>query len=99
LVTQLPIPSHNSVGNAGSLADVRVPAAEREGTVRKVLLATDGSQFSDRAVQSIVDRPWPAGTEVCVLSAVELMLPAGYEPGGDHPKIHLRSPTPMNPPA
>lgn len=53
-------------------------SAKREGTGRKVLLATDGSKFSDYAAQSIADRPWPAETEVCVLSAVELMLPAGY---------------------
>jgi nucleotide-binding universal stress UspA family protein len=46
--------------------------------IRKVLLATDGSELSDRAAQSIADRPWPAGTEVRVLSAVELMLPTGY---------------------
>lgn len=53
-------------------------SARTEGTSRKVLLATDGSEFSDRAARSIADRPWPAGTEVCVLSAVELLLPAGY---------------------
>lgn len=44
----------------------------------KILLATDGSESSDAAAQSIAARPWPAGTEVRVLSAVELLLPAGY---------------------
>jgi nucleotide-binding universal stress UspA family protein len=42
----------------------------------KVLLATDGSEFSDRAAQSLAERPWPAGTEVRILSAVELILPS-----------------------
>ncbi|MBZ5605932.1 MAG: universal stress protein [Acidobacteriia bacterium] len=42
----------------------------------KILLATDGSEFSDEAARSIGERPWPAGTEVRVLSAVEMILPA-----------------------
>jgi nucleotide-binding universal stress UspA family protein len=42
----------------------------------KVLLATDGSELSQRAARSIVERPWPAGTEIRVLSVVELILPA-----------------------
>ena len=42
----------------------------------KVLLATDGSEYSERAARSIAERPWPAGTEIRVLSAVELILPA-----------------------
>lgn len=54
-----------------------------EGSFR-VLLATDASEHSERAAQSIADRPWPAGTEIRVLSAVELILPpvrAMFEPG------------------
>ena len=39
-------------------------------------VATDGSECSDRAARSIAERPWPEGTEVRVLSAVELILPA-----------------------
>jgi len=49
----------------------------REGKppgVRKILLATDGSEFSARAARSIAERSWPAGTEIQVLSVVELML-------------------------
>lgn len=42
----------------------------------RVLLATDGSEYSQLAARSIADRPWPAGTEVRILSAVELILPA-----------------------
>jgi len=58
-----------------SVEIVRPPAsraAERKGM--KVLLATDGTESSMLAVQSIARRPWPAGTEVRVLSGVELRL-------------------------
>jgi nucleotide-binding universal stress UspA family protein len=42
--------------------------------VHKILLATDGSEFSERAARSIAERPWSAGTEVEVLSVVEMIL-------------------------
>jgi len=51
--------------------------AAREGAlpgVHKILLATDGSEFSERAARSIAERPWSAGTEIEVLSVVELHL-------------------------
>jgi nucleotide-binding universal stress UspA family protein len=38
----------------------------------KILLATDGSEFSMAAVKSVACRPWPAGTQVKVLSVEEL---------------------------
>ena len=37
----------------------------------KILLAVDGSPFSDAAVEEIASRPWPEGTEVDVLSVSE----------------------------
>jgi nucleotide-binding universal stress UspA family protein len=43
--------------------------------VHKILLATDGSASSERAAQSIADRPWGEGTEIVVFSVVELVLP------------------------
>jgi len=43
--------------------------------VHKILLATDGSASSDRAAQSIADRPWGKETEIEVFSVVELVLP------------------------
>jgi nucleotide-binding universal stress UspA family protein len=49
----------------------------------KVLLATDGSAFSDAAVRSVAARPWPSRSEFRVLSVVELVLPpaqALFEP-------------------
>jgi len=38
----------------------------------KILLAVDGSSGSDAAVQQVLARPWPAGSEVKILSVVEL---------------------------
>jgi nucleotide-binding universal stress UspA family protein len=40
----------------------------------KILLATDGSDRSLAAARAIAKRPWPAGTEVRVLTALELTL-------------------------
>jgi nucleotide-binding universal stress UspA family protein len=42
----------------------------------KVLVPTDGSGSLELAARSILEPPWPTGTEVRVLSAVELILPA-----------------------
>ena len=39
---------------------------------RKILLATDGSECSEAAARSIAARPWPAGSEVRIVSVVEL---------------------------
>jgi nucleotide-binding universal stress UspA family protein len=50
--------------------------ASRSGAGLKVLLAVDGSEGSRHAAESLAARPWPAGTEVRVLSAVELRLSA-----------------------
>lgn len=38
----------------------------------KILLAVDGSECSNAAVASVAGRPWPEGTEVKVVSALEL---------------------------
>jgi nucleotide-binding universal stress UspA family protein len=37
----------------------------------KILLAVDGSDFSDAAVKQVAGRPWPPGSEVLVISVVE----------------------------
>jgi nucleotide-binding universal stress UspA family protein len=60
-----------------SVEIVRTHKDKAEGKlpgVHKILLATDGSEFSERATRSIAERPWPAGTEIEVLSVVELHL-------------------------
>ena len=53
---------------------VEIVRAHKLPGVHKILLATDGSEFSERAGRSIAERPWPAGTEIEVISVVELVL-------------------------
>jgi nucleotide-binding universal stress UspA family protein len=50
------------------------PAGKAPRTAMKVLLATDGSEFSRLAARSIADRPWPAGAEFRILSVAELAV-------------------------
>ena len=45
----------------------------------KILLAVDGSPYSTAAAQSVSRRPWPTGTVVRVLSAVENIVPPASE--------------------
>lgn len=41
----------------------------------RLLLATDGSDFSTRAAFSLASRPWPEGTEALIISVVDLVSP------------------------
>jgi nucleotide-binding universal stress UspA family protein len=38
----------------------------------KIILATDGSDYSKAAVNSVAERPWPQGSEVKIISAMEI---------------------------
>jgi len=46
----------------------------------RILLATDGSTCSEVAAHSIAERPWPAGSEIHILSVVEPSLPSSRTP-------------------
>jgi len=46
----------------------------------KILLATDGSPCSDAAVNEVARKPWPADTQVRVVSVVEPPAPLVAEP-------------------
>jgi len=46
----------------------------------KILLAIDGSTYSDAAVDEIARRPWPADSEVKIISVVEPTFEPGTEP-------------------
>ncbi len=67
-----------------SVEVARPRSAEHRGSGGlRVLLATDGSELSAAAAQWVASRSWPAGTEVRVLSAVELQVPmvqTAFEP-------------------
>ena len=41
----------------------------------KILLAVDGSSYSDAAVEAIARRPWPANSEIKILSVIEPFTP------------------------
>ena len=41
----------------------------------KILLAVDGSAHSDAAVDEVARRPWPAGSEVRIISVAEAATP------------------------
>ena len=47
----------------------------------KILVAYDGSPAADHAVDEVVRRPWPPGTEVRVVSVLEAVAPVPPEIG------------------
>ena len=46
----------------------------------KILLATDGSPCSDTAIKEVARRPWPADTQVRIVSVAEQPAPLVAEP-------------------
>lgn len=48
--------------------------SEPDNNRMKILLAVDGSECGDKAVEEVAARPWPAGSEVCVLSVIHLPM-------------------------
>jgi nucleotide-binding universal stress UspA family protein len=43
-----------------------------DGGAMRILLAVDGSEFGDAAVEEVANRPWPPGSEVHVISVIHL---------------------------
>jgi nucleotide-binding universal stress UspA family protein len=41
----------------------------------RILLTTDGSEFSTAAAESVAQQPWPTGTQIKILSVEELPVP------------------------
>jgi len=56
-----------------SVGVVRAPEKVTElfAPHRKILVATDGSEFSTTALKFVAEQPWPAGTEVKIISVPE----------------------------
>ena len=53
----------------------------------KILLAVDGSSFSHAAVAEAAGRPWPANSEVKIISVADpplLPMVEGWSPSGDY---------------
>ena len=55
----------------------------------KILLAIDGSAYSDAAVEEVRKRPWPPHSEVKVITAAEVPIPVGMEPWAMLPDYFL----------
>ena len=49
------------------------PDSPASSHAMKILLATDGSECSEVAVRSVANRPWPAGSEIKIVSVRELL--------------------------
>ncbi|HYA24784.1 MAG TPA: universal stress protein [Terriglobales bacterium] len=60
-----------------SVEVVRRPplAAPHPAEGLKILLGTDGSEFSSKAAYSVANRPWPPGSQVRIISVQELLVP------------------------
>jgi nucleotide-binding universal stress UspA family protein len=46
----------------------------------KILVTTDGSLYSEAAILSVADRPWPSGSKAKVISIPEPFMPLGEFP-------------------
>lgn len=57
----------------------------------RILLATDGSDFSRAAAEEIVHRPWPEGTEVRVISVAHPIIAAVADPTMTGMAMHEQS--------
>ncbi|HYL99995.1 MAG TPA: universal stress protein [Blastocatellia bacterium] len=64
------------VGHAHCSVEIVRPSDRPEAAGGKILLATDGSEFSVAAASFIAGRPWPQHSEVLALSVVEPVTPA-----------------------
>jgi nucleotide-binding universal stress UspA family protein len=49
------------------------------GKAMRILLAVDGYEFGDAAVEEIANRPWPPGSELHVISVIHLPFEPGPE--------------------
>lgn len=57
----------------------------------KLLLATDGSKYSEVAVRSVAERPWPKGTKIKLVSVIvppEIVMDPSYGMGGVSEEMH-----------
>jgi nucleotide-binding universal stress UspA family protein len=65
-----------------SHANCSVQIARRRivyGQEMRIMLAVDGSEFGDAAVEEIANRPWPPGSQVHVISVIHLPFQPGPE--------------------
>src|SRR5689334_575116 len=75
LATPLSIWTKSLTNVSGTGRAQRVGDGFLREVIMKILLAIDGSLCSDRAVEEVARRPWPDGTSVKVLTALEPPMP------------------------
>ncbi len=63
-----------------SVEVVRAPQKETAAGILKILVATDGSEFSKAAVKAVASEPWPKDTQIKVISVPEFALWLGEYP-------------------
>jgi nucleotide-binding universal stress UspA family protein len=70
--------------HASCSVEIVRPRMKEEGLIRdkgmKVLVATDGSEYSTVALRSLGSRPWPEGSTFRVISIPEPFMPLGEFP-------------------
>ena len=86
---------HGSVARAVvrfAPCSVEVVRTEAGREAMKILLATDGSGYSEVAARSIAHRPWPSGTEVRILSVAEhpISLSPAVDRHGFDPEVMVK---------
>jgi nucleotide-binding universal stress UspA family protein len=69
-----------------SVEVVRAPQKEAAGH-KRILVATDGSEFSETAVKAVASEPWPKDTEIKVISVPEFALWLGQYPYFQHAQV------------
>ena len=72
-----------------SVEIVRAPEKEAAVTeqAKRILVATDGSEFSTTALNAVAERPWPKGTEAKIISIPEFSVWLGDFPAFQLSKI------------
>lgn len=55
----------------------------------RVLLAIDGSPFSEAAVTEVAERPWPKGTIIEILTVIHSAVPLAIDPALVIAAIHV----------
>ncbi len=65
------------VRNAHCSVEIVRPVVAREGKAggKRILLASDGSAYSEAAAHSVARRPWSGGTEFKIVSVIDQMIP------------------------
>jgi nucleotide-binding universal stress UspA family protein len=75
-----------------SVGVLRPLTGERLSNVgMKLLLATDGSKYSEAAVRSVAERPWPKGTRIRLASVIvptEVVMDPSYGMAGVSEEMH-----------